>query len=138
MQHIPLAFIRLQDVAPGLTDDKGCFDQTDVGSRSDHLLLMEERNGTMLDPQPPIADCLFERAVCDCDEVVFDADAPGQAEIEFRVRATGVSLLESRKVVRHLKRVAVRQRDGRHEDVSIGQVDCRAWEGTSIPGFRLH
>jgi len=81
MQHIPLAFIRLQDVAPGLTDDKGCFDQTDVGSRSDHLLLMEEGNGTMLDPQPPIADCLFEKVVRDFDEVVFDADAPGQAEI---------------------------------------------------------
>lgn len=44
-------------------------------SQFELLLLMEERNGTMLDPQPPIADCLFEKVVRDFDEVFFDADA---------------------------------------------------------------
>ena len=145
----------------------------------------------MLDPQPPIAGRLFQKVMRDFHEVVFDAEAPGEAEIKIprqgnrcffaqigqghigeqaqRLPTNVVSqmiaatdqrrdglvpsgdgttthhngrralqrldepeqggrtihaavLLESGTEIRNLKRVTVRKRDSRRQDVGIGQI----------------
>lgn len=154
----------------------------------------------MLDPQPPVAGRLFQKVMRDFHEVVFDAEAPSQAEIKIarqghrcffaqigqghigeqaqRLATNVVSqmiaatderrdglvpsgdgtaahhngrcalqrldepeqggrtihaavLLESGTEVRDLKRVTVRKRDGRQQDVGIGEIRLarRAYHG---------
>src|SRR5262245_39080287 len=62
----------------------GVFEAVEFQGQSgaDDLLLMQQRHRAVFDPDAPVAYCLFEKVVCDFDEVVFNAESPCEAKIE--------------------------------------------------------
>src|SRR6185295_13429974 len=69
----------------GCQNGAGVFKAVELQRQSgaDDLLLMQQRHRTVFDPDAPVAYRLFEKVVCDLDEVVLDAEAPCETEIEF-------------------------------------------------------